>query len=121
MMAFINPALFDALGFIAKEAYKDAKEHGLYDDENLSLEKRSDTFVRKRLTLLIREEVCEMWDAFKDPAHFSEEMADVVIMCMSAAGHLGIDLAQEVQRKMEINEGRPYGHKKAGRLNVNTP
>lgn len=114
-MAFINPALFDALGFIAKEAYNDAKEHGLYDDENLSLEKRSGTFVRKRLTLLIREEVCEMWDAAQDPVHYAEELADVVIMCMSAAGHMGIDLAAEIKRKMDVNRKRPYGHgKQAG-------
>lgn len=104
-------AAFDELRNISHSAYEDAKAHGLYDDDTLSLEKHSVEYIRKRLTLLIREEVSEMWDAFKDPAHFAEEMADVVIMCMSAAGHLGIDLAQEVQRKMEINEGRPYGHK----------
>lgn len=107
-------ASFDELRHIVQAAYADAQAHGLYDDDTLSLETHSVEYVRKRLTLLIREEVCEMWDAFKDPAHFAEEMADVVIMCMSAAGHLGIDLAQEVQRKMEINKGRPYGHKKAG-------
>ena len=107
----INPAIFQAFAFIAKNTYEDARAHGLYDDDTLSLENHSVEYVRKRLTLLIREEVCEMWDVFKDPAHFAEEMADVVIMCMSAAGHLGIDLAQEVQRKMEINERRPYGHK----------
>lgn len=104
-------AAFDELRNIARCAYDDAKAHGLYDDDTLSLESHSVEYIRKRLTLLIREEVCEMWDAFREPAHFAEEMADVVIMCMSAAGHLGIDLAQEVQRKMEINEGRPYGHK----------
>ena len=46
-----------------------------------------------------------------DPAHFAEELADVVIMTMSAAGHLGIDLAAKIRSKMEINEHRPYGHK----------
>lgn len=109
----INPAIFQAFAFVAKNAYEDAKMHGLYDDDTLSLEKHSVEYVRKRLTLLIREEVCEMWDAFRDAAHFSEELADVVIMAMSAAGHLGIDLAAEVKRKMAINEQRPYGHKEA--------
>lgn len=106
-------AAFDELRTICRCAYSDAKAHGLYDDDTLSLESHSVEYVRKRLTLLIREEVCELWDAFKDPAHFAEELADVVIMCMSAAGHLGIDLAAEVKRKMEINQGRPYGHKTA--------
>lgn len=105
-------AAFDEIRNIVRAAYEDAKDHGLYDDDTLSLENHSVEYVRKRLTLLIREEVCEMWDAFRDPAHFSEEMADVVIMCMSAAGHLGIDLAEEVKRKMEINQNRPYGHEK---------
>ena len=106
----VNPAIFQAFAFIAQNAYEDARAHGLYDDVNLCPQKRSDAFIRRRLTLLIREEVCEMWDAHQDPAQFAEEMADVVIMCMSAAGHLGIDLAAEVKRKMAINEGRPYGH-----------
>ena len=104
-------AAFDELRNIARAAYEDAKAHGLYDDVNLCPQKRSEEFIRRRLTLLIREEVCEMWDAHRDPPHFAEEMADVVIMCMSAAGHLGIDLAAEVKRKMEINQNRPYGHK----------
>lgn len=35
-------------------------------------------------------------------------------MAMSAAGHLSVDLAAEVKRKMAINEKRPYGHAKVG-------
>ena len=107
----INPAIFQSFAFIAQNAYESAVERGLYDDDTLSVEKHSVEYIRKRLTLLIREEVCEMWDAFKEPAHFAVELADVVIMAMSAAGHLGIDLAAEVKRKMAINEQRPYGHK----------
>ena len=107
----MNPGVFQAFSLIAQSAYADAKEHGLYDDVNLCPQKRSTEFIRRRLTLLIREEVCEMWDAHRDHEHFAEEMADVVIMCMSAAGHMGIDLAAEVKRKMSINESRPYGHK----------
>lgn len=107
----LDPCWFQAFGSIAQSVYEDAKAHGLYDDVNLCPQKRSDEFIRRRLTLLIREEVCEMWDAHRDPSHFAEEMADVVIMCMSAAGHLAIDLAAEVRRKMEINQNRPYGHK----------
>lgn len=104
---------FEELRNIALSAYEDAKAHGLYDGEDLSFEDHSVEYVRKRLTLLIREEVCEMWEAYNDDSHFAEEMADVVIMCMSAAGHLGIDLAEAVKRKMKINQQRPYGHKTA--------
>lgn len=106
----VNPLLFDALAFISSQAYADAVSHGLYEDSTLDRKKNTDDYVRQRLTLLIREEVCEMWDARQDPPHFAEEMADVVIMCMSAAGHMGIDLAAEVKRKMTINHSRPYKH-----------
>lgn len=109
----INPSIFQAFAFIAQNAYEDAKAHGLYDDQTLVREEHSDVYIRKRLALLIREEVCEMWDAVQDAPHYAEELADVVIMCMSAAGHMGIDLAAEVKRKMTINESRPYGHKTA--------
>lgn len=105
--------IFDALAFLSSQAYEDAKAHGLWDGDGLSLEKRDAEYVRKRCTLLIREEVCEMYEATKDPVHFAEEMADVVIMCMSAAGHLGIDLAAEVKHKMAVNQKRPFQHKPA--------
>lgn len=110
MMVPETDAAFDELRSIAVSAYEDARAHGLYDDETLSLANHSVEYVRKRLALLIREEVCEMWEAYKDASHFAEEMSDVVIMCMSAAGHLNIDLAKEVKRKMEINRNRPYRH-----------
>lgn len=104
---------FEALKNLSQHAYTDAKARGLYDDVSLSFEMRTEDFVRRRLTLLIREEVCEMYEAAKQPEYYAEEMADVVIMCMSAAGHLGIDLGAQVKRKMEINANRPYGHKTA--------
>lgn len=109
-MTTINPMIFEALAFLSKQAYEDAKAHGLWDDVNVCRSLRTEDFVRRRCTLLVREEVCEMYEAAKNPVHFAEEMADVVIMCMSAAGHLGIDLAAEVRRKMEINQKRPFRH-----------
>lgn len=38
--------------------------------------------------------------------HFREELADVIITALSAAGYLGIDIDKAVQEKMEINRGR---------------
>jgi NTP pyrophosphatase (non-canonical NTP hydrolase) len=40
----------------------------------------------------------------------TEELADVVIMAMSAAGYLGIDIDAAIRRKMEINKARPWKH-----------
>lgn len=39
-------------------------------------------------------------------------MADVIIMSMSVAGKLGIDIDAAVKRKMEINRQRPWKHGK---------
>lgn len=103
--------LCSAITVLSKAAYADAKAHGLYDDISLAHEMRTEDFIRRRLALLVREEVAEMYEAAKEPEHYAEEMADVVIMCLSAAGHMGIDLGEQVGRKMEINAKRPYGHK----------
>ena len=107
----MNDQNFAALREISHEVYQDAKTHGLYDDVNLCLGKRSVPFVRRRLCLLIREEVCEAYEGYQDADNYAEELADIVIMTLSAAQHLGIDLAQQVERKMEINRKRPYKHK----------
>ena len=110
--ADINPAIFQALAFIAKNVYEDANAHGLWSENVYDLkDKRGMAYVRRCHVIPIREEVSEAYEAAADPAHFAEELADVVIMAMSAAGHLGIDLAAEIRRKMEINEGRPYQHR----------
>lgn len=106
----INPMLFDAFAFIASQAYLDACAHGLWDDHAANPNKVGRPAANRRCTLLIREEVAEMYEAAADPVHFAEELADVVIMCMSSAGHLGIDLAAEVKHKMAVNQTRPYRH-----------
>lgn len=108
----MNDLNFSALREIAQEVYQDAKDHGLYDDINLCLGKRSVPFVRRRLCLLIREEVCEAYESYQDGENYAEELADVVTMTLSAAQHLGIDIAQQVERKMGINRTRPYKHAK---------
>ena len=79
--------------------YNDAVDHGLWENESAY-----ESAVR------ISNEVDELMDAASDPHHFAEELADVIIMSLSTAGHLGIDINAEVRRKIEINEKRPWGH-----------
>ncbi len=74
---------FSALNQIGATACCDAQLHGLWDDINA----RND-----------------------GNEHYREELADVVIMALSSAAYLGIDIGAEVQRKMQINQGRPYRH-----------
>lgn len=77
----------------------DAVAHGLWGDESAY-----------ESAVLISNEVDELVDAVSDPHHFAEELADVIIMSLSAAGHLGIDIDAEVRRKIEINQKRPWKH-----------
>lgn len=44
--------------------------------------------------------------------NYVDELADVIIMSLSVAGKLGIDIDAAVRRKMEINKGRPWKHGK---------
>ena len=87
--------------------FADAMAHGLWDGaaKASEFEKRCAAAVR------IQDEVQELMDAANDPAHYAEELADVVIMALSTAGLLGIDIEIEVDRKMLINRCRPYQHR----------
>ena len=49
---------------------------------------------------------------------FCHELADVIIMSLSVAGKLGIDIDAAVRRKMEINKARPWKHGKETECNT---
>ena len=91
--------------------YEDAVAHGLWEDED-----EIDWYQESHS--MIECEVDELYDAIEDRVnghgdeHFTEELADVIIMSMSVAGKLGIDIDAAVRRKMEINKARPWKHGK---------
>lgn len=64
--------------------------------------------------MLVVTELAEAAEALRQPDHgnFAEEIADTVIRLFDLAGACGIDLAKEIQAKMEINQQRPYRHGK---------
>lgn len=45
-------------------------------------------------------------------ANFKEELADIFIRLADLASSLDIDLEEEVMKKMQTNEGRPWRHGK---------
>lgn len=103
-----------SLNTLRDEIYQDAVAHGLWEEN----EKWPVTCATR-----ISDEADELMDAgvdwedegfcFDDPDQaYSEELADVVIMCMSVAGALGIDIDAAIRRKMEINKERPWKHGK---------
>lgn len=99
---------FAALNLIGSMACVDAQMHGLWDKVG-SLNEGHD---RHACAVLVKEEAEEAMLAADDRRHYAEELADVVIMALSSAGYLGIDIAAEVKRKMLINQNRPFMHGK---------
>ena len=106
-----------SLNTLRDAIYEDAVEHGLY-----VLEKDVPEIERAAVSLvsMIKSEINEArdaaidWEAHRSGSqdHFAEELADVIIMTLSACGHLGIDIDAAVRRKMEINRARPWKHGK---------
>ena len=90
--------------------YEDAVAHGLWEDCHSAMDCAS----------LIFSEVSELessaeyvyQDGYCDYQEYAEELADVIIMSLSVAGKLGIDIDAAVKRKMAINKGRPWKHGK---------
>lgn len=106
-----------SLNTIRDAIYEDAVAHGLY-----VLEKDVPEIERAAVSLvsMIKSEINEArdaaidWEAHRSGSqdHFAEELADVIIMTLSACGHLGIDIDAAVRRKMEINRARSWKHGK---------
>lgn len=116
-----------SLNTLRDAIYQDAVEHGLWEEsDRLAKEAAEDddlpgekSFIEKffkwhEAAQLIFYEGDEMLSAVEEYNWDSatEELADVVIMAMSAAGYLGIDIDAAIRRKMEINKQRPWKHGK---------
>ena len=109
------------LNNLRDEIYEDAVAHGLWEDydEHFKMREALSTFgvdindLRRRdCGYRVRDESFELIEASNDAEAFSEELADVIIMSLSVAGKLGIDIDAAVRRKMEINKGRAWKHGK---------
>lgn len=119
------------LNELRDEIYDDAVAHGLWDDGYLWKTLRSNDCLRdsgilqickivnteeetKRVnaTLRVFLENQELLESVLEEDHFREELADVIITALSAAGYLGIDIDKAVREKMEINKEREWRHGK---------
>jgi hypothetical protein len=109
-----------SLNTLRDAIYQDAVEHGLWEGAELAV-----VLECSRRGLDIKEDLLrsagaqKIWDeaielrAWKNSENYAEELADVIIMSMSVAGCLGIDIDAAIRRKMEINKQRPWKHGKA--------
>lgn len=112
-MARVREQPIITLNDLRDDIYLDAVEHGLWDGYR-------DTKWLLTCANLVREEANELCEASLEwinkptngEAHFTEELADVIIMCFSVTGRLGIDIDAAIRGKMEINKGRPWKHGK---------
>lgn len=119
------------LNELRDEIYDDAVKHGLWDEMHVwKLIATNEDFrksgiadvityansdeTRKNViaALFISMEIRELIFSTEDADHFREELADVIITALSAAGYLGIDIDKAVREKMEINRGREWRHGK---------
>lgn len=68
-----------------------------------------DTKNVEREFCLMYGEVGEAYEAYiKKHDNLGEELADVAIYLMGLSGMVGLDLQEEVEKKMAINEKREY-------------
>ncbi|NKC60423.1 hypothetical protein HED34_10690 [Vagococcus fluvialis] len=60
--------------------------------------------------LLIYGEIAEAFEAYKknEMANLGEELAEVAIYLLGLSEILGIDLDEEIAKKIEINQNRKY-------------
>lgn len=119
------------LNELRDEIYSDAVAHGLWDETHIwKLIATNEDFRKSGIadiityangdetrknaiaTLFVSMEIRELIFATEDPDRFTEELADVIITALSAAGYLGIDIDKAVREKMEINRGREWRHGK---------
>lgn len=119
------------LNELRDEIYSDAVAHGLWDGDYLRKTLRSNYCLRDsgilqiykivnterelgrvHATLRVFVENQELLGSVLDEDHFREELADVIITALSAAGYLDIDIDKAVRAKMEINRGREWRHGK---------
>lgn len=121
------------LNELRDEIYDDAVKHGLWDEDYL-LKTFVDSDVltdsgllriyrivnteqemrRVHATLRVFVENQELLKSVleEEEDHFREELANVIITALSAAGYLGIDIDKAVREKMEINRGREWRYGK---------
>ena len=121
------------LNELRDEIYDDAVEHGLWDEDYLlktlvnsdvvrdsgllqiyKIVNTEQEMRRVHATLRVFVENQELLETVleEEEDHFREELADVIITALSAAGYLGIDIDKAVRTKMEINRGREWRHGK---------
>jgi NTP pyrophosphatase (non-canonical NTP hydrolase) len=96
---------------LAKEIHHWARGKGFYDREVINGTCPNPSLPAEKLCL-IHSEVSEVLDALRDndKTNEAEEVADILIRVLDYAAWRGIDLEEEVAKKVEKNSSRPQLH-----------
>ena len=110
-----------SLNTLRDEIYEDAVAHGLWDKYKYYPATDCVDFIRDEVIEL--EYAAMNWrNGYEENSElypeFCHELADVIIMSLSVAGKLGIDIDAAVRRKMEINKARPWKNGKETECNT---
>ena len=64
--------------------------------------------------ILVVTELSEAMEAYRhdDKKNFNEEIADTFIRLFDICGSIGINIEDEIEKKMEVNKQRPFKHGK---------
>lgn len=119
------------LNKLRDEIYSGAVAHGLWDEGYIRKTLRRNYCLRDSGILQIYKiakakqetrrvnatprvfmENQELLESVLDEDNYTEELTDAIIMVLSAAGCLGIDIDKAVRVKMGINRGRGWRHGK---------
>ncbi len=89
---------------LAEKAHANAREKGFWEGKKNFLEG----------LMLVTSELGEATEAFRkdDWDNVKEELADVMIRVMDLSEGFGINIEEEVIKKIEFNRTRPYKHNK---------
>ncbi len=111
------------INILCKEAHKNAKNKGFYED--IELIKRTFGEDSKEYKMLLNNALatrlmlinCEVAEAVEglrksDMENFKEELADIFIRLGDLCGSLGINIEEQIIKKMDKNKKRPYRHGK---------
>lgn len=110
-----------SLNALRDAIYEDAVAHGLWDKYKYYPATDCVDFIRDEANEL--EYAAMNWrNGYNENSEFypefCQELADVIIISLSVAGKLGIDIDAAVRRKMEINKARPWKHGKETECNT---